>query len=262
MRELLSGKVALMTGSLTPLALTVARRLGNEGVRIAFVGRRISLDTAVQALLCQFRHESLCFDADLTDPACVEEVLCAVERAFGAVDLVIHTLGVPVPHAETREHGLVIRNSTEPIATALSCTAGAINHMKRRRSGHILHLIGGEQIGALEVDRRALSALQQVRIGSGSYVALSAVFFDESASLRALAPQMPDLRVLESFVARTMMEDDWAQQVLLDRQVGDLVVRVCVQPAQSLTGSVHSFGLGLDAPAVQELSITDLSLQR
>ena len=47
----LAGKVALITGASTPLSLTVARRLGNEGARIAFVGRKVSRDSGIQALL-------------------------------------------------------------------------------------------------------------------------------------------------------------------------------------------------------------------
>src|SRR5436305_8993622 len=122
MQECLAGKVVLLTGSPTPLSLTVARRLGNEGAALAFVGTRVSRDTGVQALLYQFRRESVCVDTDISDPQAMEAAMMAVEEELGPVELVIHTLGAPEPLSLPQTGDLVIKNSTAPLVAALTCT--------------------------------------------------------------------------------------------------------------------------------------------
>ncbi len=251
----LAGKVALMTGAPTPLSLTVARRLGNEGARIAFIGRKVSRDAGIQALLYQFRRESLCLDADLSDPAAVEAILSCVEEAFGSVDLVVHTLGEPEPQPESRGGGLVIRNSTAPLTAALTTTRGAMNHMQRRQSGHIVHLVSGDQIGAVEVERRALSGLRQQwgLPGGSTAVALSAIYFDEAASLPGVSPDQGEPRVLEIYTGRAIEEDEWMRRVLLEHEIGNLVMRVCNHPSEMFPGRVESFDLPVGVHAVLEV---------
>src|SRR5688500_10694624 len=131
----LRGKGAVLTGPTTPLSVTVARRLGNEGAFLVFTGPDLDDDKNIRSLRAQFRHCSAVLEADLSDPEGVARAIERAERLAGQVDLVIHTLGAPEP--EERGYALVIRNSTAPLRAALTCTRGAMDYMQEIGRAHV-----------------------------------------------------------------------------------------------------------------------------
>ena len=238
----LRGKGAVLTGPTTPLSAAVARRLGNEGAYLVFTGPDPGDDKNIRSLMAQFRHRAGVIEADLSEPDGVARAIERAERLVGQVDLVIHTLGSPEP--EERGYALVIRNSTAPLRAALTCTRGAMDYMRGRREAQILHLVSASQIGAMEVEKVALSRLQQAwGPQMSSPVSLSAIYFDESASLPPFSEKQRDARILESFTGRLLEEDGWADRVLLEREIGDMVVGVCCGTVSGQPeGPVRAFG--------------------
>jgi len=259
MGEGLSGQVALFTGPATPLAVTVARRLGNAGVRLAFAGPRAGRQSELRPLLCQFRRDIVCLDADLTTAEAAQDVVAQVEGLFGQVDLFIHTLGnasvdcFEMPHPAAAALAL---SSGGPLVNALICSSGAIRHMASRHHGHVLHLVARSAVGAMEVEKLVLSRLQEAwtRDGAPGNVALSTIYFEELAPLMLTGDSEPagasEPRLLESFTAGLLAEDDWMSRVALEREIGSLVMRVCSRPEFAAGGAVHTF----DFPAARELA--------
>lgn len=259
MGEGLSGQVALFTGPATPLAVTVARHLGNAGVRLAFAGSGAGHQPELRPLLCQFRRNIVCLDADLTTAEAAQDVVAEVEGLFGQVDLFIHTLGnaavdcFEMPHPAAAALAL---NSGGPLVNALICSSGAIRHMASRRHGHVLHLVARSAVGAMEVEKLVLSRLQEAwsRDGAPGNVALSTIYFDRLAPLmlsgdtEQTGPDEP--RLLESFTAGLLSEDDWMSRVALERQIGSLVVQVCSRPEYAAGGAMHTF----DFPTAAQVS--------
>ena len=237
----LRGKGAVLTGPATPLSVTVARRLGNEGAFLVFAGPAAARDEHVRELMAQFRQHAAVVESDLSEPERVALAIAEAERLAGRVDLVIHTLGAPEP--EERGFALVLRNSTAPLRDALTCTRGAMDYMSGRHDAQILHLISASQIGAMEVEKVTLDRLREAwGVRKTAPVTLSAIYFDESATLPRPS-ERPEARILESFTARLLEEDGWSERVMLERDIGDMVVGVCCGSAPGLpSGPVRSLG--------------------
>lgn len=81
-------KVIAVFGAGTGLGVSIARRFGREGFRVALVARRKDrLDTLV-AELADEGIEAAAFSADLTEPAQVPAVVNAIRERFGRIDVV------------------------------------------------------------------------------------------------------------------------------------------------------------------------------
>src|SRR5690349_14640230 len=93
MHDDLDGQVALFTGAINPITVTVARWLGNEVVRPLFAGPGGSREPLLEPLLYQFRRDILCMDEPVDEIGAVQRLVESVEGACGRVDMVFHTLG-------------------------------------------------------------------------------------------------------------------------------------------------------------------------
>lgn len=86
-------KVIAVFGAGTGLGVSVARRFGREGFRIALVARRKDrLDTLV-AQLAEEGIEAAAFRADLYDPTAVPALVGAIRDHFGRIDVVEYAPG-------------------------------------------------------------------------------------------------------------------------------------------------------------------------
>ncbi|MFF4507008.1 SDR family NAD(P)-dependent oxidoreductase [Streptomyces sp. NPDC001401] len=81
-------KVIAVFGAGTGLGLSVARRFGREGFRVALVARRKERLDALVAQLTAEGVEAAAFPADLSDPARVPALLEAIRSRFGRIDVV------------------------------------------------------------------------------------------------------------------------------------------------------------------------------
>jgi NAD(P)-dependent dehydrogenase (short-subunit alcohol dehydrogenase family) len=84
-------KTIAIFGAGPALGLSVARRFGREGYRVALVARRQeSLDELAAALP---DVETATFRADLLDPAQLAAAVAAIEERFGQVDVAVWSPG-------------------------------------------------------------------------------------------------------------------------------------------------------------------------
>ncbi|MFF4806340.1 SDR family NAD(P)-dependent oxidoreductase [Streptomyces sp. NPDC002144] len=81
-------KVIAVFGAGTGLGLSVARRFGREGFRVALVARRKERLDALVAQLADEGVEATAFPADLSDPAGVPALVDAIRDHFGRIDVV------------------------------------------------------------------------------------------------------------------------------------------------------------------------------
>lgn len=89
----LKARRALVCASTAGLGLASAKALASAGVRVALVGRRG--DVAVKEALAL--PGAIGLGADLTQPIAATEVVEAVHKAFGGVDILILNSGGPPP---------------------------------------------------------------------------------------------------------------------------------------------------------------------
>ncbi|MEU6349029.1 SDR family NAD(P)-dependent oxidoreductase [Streptomyces sp. NPDC047072] len=97
-------KVIAVLGAGTGLGVSVARRFGREGFRVALVARRKErLDALVERLAAE-GIEAAAFPADLSDPAGVPALVAAVRERFGRIDVVEYgPIGGDVPFVPARD---------------------------------------------------------------------------------------------------------------------------------------------------------------
>ncbi|MEU9450850.1 SDR family NAD(P)-dependent oxidoreductase [Streptomyces sp. NPDC048277] len=81
-------KVIAVFGAGTGLGVSVARRFGKEGFRVALVARRKERLDDLVARLADEGIEAAAFPADLSDPTGVPALVDAVRARFGRIDVV------------------------------------------------------------------------------------------------------------------------------------------------------------------------------
>jgi NADP-dependent 3-hydroxy acid dehydrogenase YdfG len=226
----------MFTGAVTPISVTVARKLGNEGALIVFAGDNVASEEALQPLLIQFRQDIVCVDARMDSTEAVQDVVAGVELACGPVELLFHTLGGARPYAPIDAFSSMTGSDlamlgSAPLLSALTCSSAAIRHMSHTSKGHVIHLIARADVGAVEVEEIVLNRLKNhIRAeGYGSSVQMSAIYFENVASLQlpGTAPVIDDEKVLYDCAARLTEEDGWISRVMLEQAIGDMVKQVC-----------------------------------
>lgn len=87
----LTGKVALVTGATGGIGLEIAKALHAQGATVALSGRRVE---QLEALKAELGERAEIFPADLADPASVDALIPAVEKALGGVDILVNNAGI------------------------------------------------------------------------------------------------------------------------------------------------------------------------
>jgi gluconate 5-dehydrogenase len=90
----LRGKVALVTGASSGLSREAAHALAKAGADVGLVARRRERLEQVASELEAFGVRAAVAPADVTARAQIEGAFDAVERALGAVDVVVHGAGI------------------------------------------------------------------------------------------------------------------------------------------------------------------------
>ncbi|MDH3291827.1 MAG: SDR family oxidoreductase [Gemmatimonadota bacterium] len=92
----LDSRVALVCGSSSGLGLAIARALSREGCAVAMNGRdQARLDRAVASVAQDAARPVQGFQADVSDPAQVSDVVSAVIASLGPIDILLCNAGGP-----------------------------------------------------------------------------------------------------------------------------------------------------------------------
>ena len=90
----LGGKTALITGGTSGIGLAIARRLAQEGCRIAVCGRA---PERLKAALAELSPDARGFVADMRKPAEIARLVADVTEVFGRIDIVVSNAGTHLP---------------------------------------------------------------------------------------------------------------------------------------------------------------------
>ena len=137
----LTGRVALITGGGSGLGFAIAEGLSRAGARVALNGRNVDKLEAAAARLTGQGFEVRVVPFDVTDRAAVRAGVAELERAAGAVDILVNNAAVnkrgPLDtFAEDDWRDLIAANVDGPFYVTQAVLPG----MKSRRAGKIVNI--------------------------------------------------------------------------------------------------------------------------
>lgn len=88
------GKVVLITGGSRGLGLVLARKLAEEGARIAICGRTDKTLQAASKDLNMRNHEHLAIPCDISDRNQISDMVHKVQAELGSIDILINNAGI------------------------------------------------------------------------------------------------------------------------------------------------------------------------
>lgn len=167
----LGGRSVLITGGSRGIGKGIAFGLAREGARIAISYR--SNKTAAQNTLRQLQAhgvDSLCVEADATEPKIVESLVSHVTERFGGLDILVNNVGefnwAPVIETTTDDWEGIVRSN---LLSVFYTSKAVLPCMRRQRWGRIINLgaVGAERafgqatISAYAASKAAVVALSR-----------------------------------------------------------------------------------------------------
>ncbi|MGD0224715.1 MAG: SDR family oxidoreductase [Terriglobia bacterium] len=171
----LRNRVALVTGASRGIGKEIALAMGRAGLRVAVAFRTNKL--GAQQVLSDLRAvgaEGLAFATDVTDPTRVKELIEAVAKQFGRLDVLVNNVGEfewkPVVESTVEAWSAIIVSN---LYSVFYTTKFALPVMRRQRWGRIINL------GAVGAER----AFGQAKISAYSASKAGIVAFTRSVAL-------------------------------------------------------------------------------
>jgi len=137
----ISGKTALVTGGTSGIGLAIARRLGDEGCRVAICGRdRGKLDGA----LAQLKPiDAKGFLADICVPDDVTRLVAETVKALGGIDIVVSNAGTHIAGSiNDVPSDRLLRHFQTKVIGPWELARAAAPHMRARGGGRFILIVG------------------------------------------------------------------------------------------------------------------------
>jgi NAD(P)-dependent dehydrogenase (short-subunit alcohol dehydrogenase family) len=138
----LTDRCALVTGGSKGLGYAMAAGLASAGADVMLVSRRgEEAESAAASIARDFGRKAIGLAADVTQPAQVDAMFAAAERALGKVDILINSAGINIrgPIADLTPAQFAEVMNTNVTGTWLCCRA-ALAGMRARRWGRLINL--------------------------------------------------------------------------------------------------------------------------
>jgi 3-oxoacyl-[acyl-carrier protein] reductase len=141
-------QVALVSGagSDSGIGLAIARRLGQQGVRVLLTASSARVEQRA-AELCAEGIQARAMAADLSDEQQVAELVAWAQAQWGQIDILVNNAGMamqgsPEPFAELAEMDLATWNLSlsRNLTTAFLLTRGVLPGMRARGYGRIVNI--------------------------------------------------------------------------------------------------------------------------
>ena len=137
----LKDRVAIVTGSSSGMGAEIAKALAAEGMKVALAARRTDRLAATARKIGEAGGAAIAIPTDVTVEAEVEALFAAAADAFGAVDLLVNSAGVPQnTPIETMSLAEWRRVLDANLTSAFLCAREAMKRMKPRGRGRIISI--------------------------------------------------------------------------------------------------------------------------
>lgn len=259
---MLHNKVAIITGSTSGIGLGVATELARAGAHIVLngFGDSAEIEQLRQSLINQFGVKVLYSPADMQQPKQIDEMIQTTLSQLGSVDIVVNNAGIQyVSPVETfpkdRWDAVIAIN----LSSAFHAIQAAIPHMYKKGWGRIINIASAHGLVA-SAQKSAYVAAKHGLIGLTKTVALEAAKTGVTCNaicpgwvLTPLVQKQIDALVEregltpEAAKSRLLLDKQPSGEFVTPQQIGETVVFLCSDAAQSIRGSSLSIDGGWTA---------------
>ncbi len=141
-RELLTGKIAMVTGGTRGIGLAVVKKFLENGASVALCGsRQETVDKALAGLKEEYPGERLMgLCPDLAEFSQVEAAVKQVKERFGAIDILVNNAGKSARESIYEYDPEAFKKILDLNVTAVfNCTRAAVPYMKENGGGSIIN---------------------------------------------------------------------------------------------------------------------------
>ncbi len=187
-------QVALVSGagSDSGIGMAIARRLGQQGVRVLLTASSARVDQRA-AELCAEGIEARARAADLTDEQQVAELVAWAQAQWGQIDILVNNAGMamqgsPEPFAELAEMDLATWNLSlnRNLTTTFLLTRGVLPGMRARGYGRIVNISSTTGTRGSNPGESAYSAAKAGMLGLSMGLALEVA--KQGVTVNSVAP--------------------------------------------------------------------------
>ncbi len=261
---MLSGKVAVVTGSTSGIGLGIAKVLAEKGCTVVIndhthsdASREIAGDLARQT-----GTEIRYVGADMSKAEECANLIAEAEKAFGRVDILVNNAGIQ--HVEKIEdfpegkwNAIIAIN----LSSAFHTTKAAIAGMKARGHGRIVNIASAHGLTASPFKSAYVAAKHGV-VGLSKVTALEAAEARVDITCNAVCPgyvwtPLVEAQLEDQMRANGMTKDEVIDKVMLTRtptrefatveQIGETTAFLCSDAAAQITGTTLSVDGGWTA---------------
>lgn len=243
-------KTALITGSTSGIGLGIAREFAKAGYQIAFNGLEKNGAEIAESVGKEFGVNIFFSNANLLDPAAIENFVTETEKNLGPVDVLVNNAGMQfvseIENFPVEKWNMIIGlNLTAAFHTTRLVLAG----MKKRNWGRVINIASAHGLVASEF-KSAYVAAKHGLVGFTKVTALEGAPFGITAN--AVCPGYVDTPLVRGQIAdqaktHNMSEEDVIAKVMLVKHavkkfvktesLGALCVFLASEHAELITGT-------------------------
>jgi 3-hydroxybutyrate dehydrogenase len=259
---LLSGKVALVTGSTSGIGLGCARALAAEGASVIIngFGDPAEIERIRAELAAQNKAQALYSSADLTRPDAIAEMVAFAESEAGGIDILVNNAGTqhvaPIEQFPVEKWDLILALN---LSAAFHTVRLALPGMKARGWGRIINIASAHSLVA-SPNKVAYVAAKHGLAGLTKTVALETA--TSGVTINCISPayvwtplvenQIPDTMKTRNMTREQVVNDvllaaQPTKQFVTIEQVAAMAVFLCREEAAPITGANLSMDGGWTA---------------
>ena len=137
----LKGKVALVTGASSGIGSATALALAGTGARVALGARRTDRLAQLEAKIRAEGGDAISCGLDVTQRLQCEAFVKAAMDRWGAIDILVNNAGLmPLSFLKSLKVDEWEQMVDVNIKGVLFCTAAVLEHMRKRKTGHIVNI--------------------------------------------------------------------------------------------------------------------------
>jgi NAD(P)-dependent dehydrogenase (short-subunit alcohol dehydrogenase family) len=87
----LKDQVAVVTGAASGLGIAIAKKLSEEGVKLALLDIQ---EQPLKKLVSELKTESVAYTVDITNEGQVKDTIYQIEERFGSIDILVNSAGI------------------------------------------------------------------------------------------------------------------------------------------------------------------------